>query len=84
MHLIQDHVLQFLIIHRSKVDISLQRFPEDNAVNVNTKDLVNRETQTILIKVQFNKIKSHIGQVKNKHLLASSKDGCFFEDWLMN
>lgn len=28
VHLVEDHVLQFLIIHRSKVDVSLQRFPE--------------------------------------------------------
>lgn len=31
MHFIKDHVLQFLIIHRSEVDVSFQRFPGNRA-----------------------------------------------------
>lgn len=31
VHLVKNHVLQFLVIHRSKVDISLQRFSEGKA-----------------------------------------------------
>lgn len=33
VHLIKHHVLQFLIIHRSKVDISLQRLPEETHIS---------------------------------------------------
>lgn len=29
VHLIEDHVLQLLIIHRSKVDVRFQGFPEE-------------------------------------------------------
>lgn len=29
VHLIEDHVLQFLIIHRSEVDVRFQGFPEE-------------------------------------------------------
>lgn len=36
VHFVQDHVLQFLVIHRSKVDIRFQRFTEENTGKIQT------------------------------------------------
>lgn len=30
VHFIKDHVLQFLVIHRSEVDVRFQGFPEEH------------------------------------------------------
>jgi len=30
VHFVNHHVFQFLVIHRSEVDVRLQRFPEEN------------------------------------------------------